>query len=128
VLGGEGLILFRPALLVAPHLGLEAFVGETVGEQVDVIYYGAGMNLYLWPDSPVTLFVAGGGGGAAGRKKADQFTISPGHHATANVGGGLLIALKKRITVRLDFRDHVLFGPNYTHELKEFSGGLAVVF
>jgi hypothetical protein len=128
VLGGEGLILFRPALLVAPHLGLEAFVGETVGEQLDVLYYGAGANIYLWPNSPVTPFLAGGGGGAFGRKKADQFTIRPGHYATANVGGGLLVALKKRITVRFDFRDHVLFGPNYTHELKEFSGGLAVLF
>jgi hypothetical protein len=128
VLGGEGLILFRPAVLVAPHLGLEAFVGETVGEQLDVVYYGAGANIYLWPSSPVTLFVAAGGGGAYGRKKADQFTIRPGHYATANVGGGLLIALKKRITVRFDFRDYVLFGPNYTHELEEFSGGLAVVF
>jgi hypothetical protein len=128
VLGGEGLILFRPAVLVAPHLGIEAFVGETVGEQIDVVYYGLGANLYLWPSSPVTLFMAGGGGGAWGRKKADQFTILPGHHATANVGGGLLVALKKRITLRFDFRDYVLFGPDFTHELKEFSGGLAVVF
>jgi hypothetical protein len=30
--------------------------------------------------------------------------------------------------VRLDFRDYVLFGPNYAHELKEFSGGLSVLF
>jgi hypothetical protein len=128
VLGGEGLILFRPGLLLAPHLGLEGFVGETVGEQLDVVYYGAGMNIYLFPSSPVTPFLAAGGGGAFGRKKADQYTIRPGHYASANVGGGLLIALKKRITVRFDFRDYVLFGPNYTHELKEFSGGLAVLF
>jgi hypothetical protein len=128
LLGGEGLILFRPGLLLAPHLGLEGFVGETVGEQLDVLYYGAGANIYLWPSSPVTPFVAGGGGGAFGRKKADQFTIHPGHYGTVNAGGGLLVALKKRITVRFDFRDYVLFGPDYTHELKEFSGGLAIVF
>jgi hypothetical protein len=128
VLGGEGLILFRPGLLLAPHLGLEGFVGETVGEQLDVVYYGAGMNIYLWPTLPVTPFLAAGGGGAFGRKKADQYTIRPGHYASANVGGGLLVALKKRITVRFDFRDYVLFGPNYTHELKEFSVGLAVLF
>ncbi len=127
-LGGEGLILFRPGYLLAPHVGLEAFVGETVGEQADVLYYGGGVNLYLWPSSPVTLFAAGGGGGALGRKKADQFTIRTGHYATANVGGGLLIALKKRITLRFDFRDYLVFGPNYTRELKEYSGGLAVLF
>jgi hypothetical protein len=128
LLGGEGMLLFRPAVLLAPHLGLEGFVGETVGEQTDVLYYGAGANLYLWPSSPVTPFVAGGAGGAKGRKKADLYTVNPGHYAMANVGGGLLIALKKRITLRADFRDYVIFGANYTQELKEFSGGLAVLF
>jgi hypothetical protein len=128
MLGGEGMLLFRPALLVAPHLALEGFVGETVGEQTDVIYYGAGANLYLWPSSPVTPFVAIGGGGAKGYKKADIYTVTPGHYASANVGAGLLFALKKRITLRFDFRDYVIFGANYTQELKEYSGGLAVVF
>jgi hypothetical protein len=51
----------------------------------------------------------------------------PGY-AMANAGAGLLIALKKRITLRADFRDYVIFGANYTQELKEFSGGLAVLF
>lgn len=128
MLGGEGMLLFRPSLLLAPHLGLEGFVGETVGEQTDVIYYGGGVNLYLWPASPVTPFVAGGAGGALGRKKADIYTVNPGHYAMVNVGGGLLVALKKRITLRFDFRDYVVFGANYTQELKEYSGGLAVLF
>jgi hypothetical protein len=128
LLGGEGMLLFRPALMLAPHLGLEGFVGETVGEQTDVVYYGGGANLYLWPSSPVTPFVAGGVGGALGRKKADLYTVKPGHYAMVNVGGGLLVALKKRITLRFDFRDYVIFGANYTQELKEYSGGLAVLF
>jgi hypothetical protein len=128
VLGGEGMLLFRPAILLAPHLGLEGVVGETVGEQTDVVYYGAGANLYLWPSSPVTPFVAGGGGGAIGRKKADLYTVKPGHYAMANAGAGLLVALKKRITLRFDFRDYVIFGANYTQELREYSGGLAVLF
>jgi hypothetical protein len=128
LLGGEGLILFRPSALVAPHLGLEAFVGETVGEQADVLYYGGGANLFVWPASPVTPFFSLAVGGARGRKKADQFTIPDGHYFTANVGGGLLIALKKRITLRVDVREHVIFGPNYTRSLEEYSGGLAILF
>ncbi len=128
VLGREGLVLLRPALLLAPHLAIEGYVGETVGEQADVFYYGVGANLYVWPRSPVTPFFVLGGGGARGRKKADQFTIDVGHYATANAGVGLLIALKKRITLRFDFRDHVIFGANYTQELQEYSGGLAIVF
>lgn len=128
LLGGEGLVLFRPAFLLAPHLALEATVGETVGEQADIYYGCLGANVFFWPASPVTPFLAAAGGAAHGRNKADQKIIDTGYYATANAGGGLLIALKKRITVRLDVRDHVIFGPNYTREIQEYSGGLAVVF
>lgn len=128
LLGGEGMVLFRPALLLAPHLALELFAGETVGEQADVLHYGATTNLYLWPAAPVTPFFAMGGGGAKGRKKADQFTIDDNHYLTAQVGGGLLLAFKKRLTVRFDFRNYLVFDANYTRGLREYSGGLAVYF
>jgi hypothetical protein len=128
LLGGEGMVLFRPAVLLAPHLALEGFVGETVGEQADVIYYGADFNLFVWPRSPVTPFFVLGGGGAHGRRKADQFTIKTGHYLTANVGGGLLFAFKKRVTLRVDFRNYSVFDANYTRDLREYSGGLAVFF
>ena len=62
MLGGDGMFLFRPAVLLAPHVSLEAFVGETVGNQVDVIYTGGGFNAFLFPTSPVTPFVGGAGG------------------------------------------------------------------
>jgi hypothetical protein len=128
LLGGEGLVLFRPSVLLAPHLALEGYVGETVGDQVDVIHYGLSANLYLWPRSPVTLFFALGGGGAHGRTKADQFVPESGNFVTAHAGGGLLIALKKRITVRFDCRNYAIFDADYTRNLMEYSGGFAVLF
>ena len=128
LLGGEGMVLFRPSVLLAPHLALEALVGETVGEQADVFHYGATANLYLWPTAPTTLFFAMGGGGAKARKKADQFSIEPGHFLSAQVGGGLLLAFKKRLTLRLDFRNYSIFDANYTRNLQEYSAGLAVFF
>jgi hypothetical protein len=128
LLGGEGMVLFRPALMLAPHLALEGFVGETVGEQADVIHFGLAANLFLWPRSPVTPFFVLGGGGAHGRRKADQFTIEPGTFMTANVGGGLMFAFKKRVTLRLDFRNYSVFDADYTRALQEYSGGLAVFF
>lgn len=130
LLGGEGMVLFRPSLVLAPHLGLEGFVGETVGEQLDVIHYGVGANLYLWPRSPVTPFFALAGGRAAVNKKADQFVVPDNERDfwSANAGGGLLIALKKRITLRVDVRNYVIFHANYTRNLMEYSGGFAVLF
>ena len=150
ILGGDGMFLFRPAVLLAPHVSVEGFVGETVGDQVDVIYAGGGFNAFLFPDSPVTPFaavgagggfnaylfptspvtpfVAGAAGGAFGRKKADQYTVQTGNFAMVNVGGGLVAALKKRLTIRGDVRHYVVFDANHTQQLWEFSGALAVYF
>ncbi len=129
LLGGEGLVLFRPSVVLAPHLAVEAYVGETVGENTDVFYYGGGANLFLWPSSPVTPFVGLGGGGARARGKVDKVPASQaGNYATANAGGGLLFAFKKRITFRIDLRHHLIFDPNYSRELQEYSGGLVVLF
>jgi hypothetical protein len=128
VLGGEGMFLFRPSVLLAPHVSIEAFAGETVGQQADVIYTGGGFNANLFPNSPVTPFAAVAAGGAFGRKKADQFTIKTGNYSMVNVGGGLLIALKKRLTLRGDVRHYVIFDANHTQRIEEYSGALSVFF
>jgi hypothetical protein len=128
LLGGDGMFMFRPAAQLAPHLAFEGFLGETVGNQVDVIYAGGGFNAYFFPTSPVTPFAAAAGGGAFGRKKADQFTIKVGNYSMVNVGGGLIIALKKRLTLRGDVRHYVIFDANHTQRIEEYSGALAIFF
>ena len=127
-LGGDGLFLFRPAVVLAPPLTLEAFFGETVGNQVDVIYYGGGFNVFLWPTSPVTPFLAGSAGGASSRKKPDQPAIETGNFKVVNVGGGLIVALKKRLTLRGDVRHYVVFDANHNQQLQEYSGALSIHF
>jgi len=128
VLGGDGMFLFRPAWLLAPHVSLEATVGETVGNQLDVTYVGGGFNAFLFPSSPVTPFLGGTAGGAFGRRKADQYTIQPGNYSMVNVGGGLVASFKKRISVRGDVRHYVIFNANHTQRIQEYSGALAVYF
>ena len=128
LLGGDGMFLFRPSVVLEPHVTLEGFVGETVGNQVDVRYYGGGFNAFVWPNSPVTPFLAAAGGTARGSKKADQFTITTGNYSMVNVGGGLLVALKKRLTIRGDVRHYVIFDPNHTQRIQEYSGALAIHF
>jgi hypothetical protein len=128
ILGGDGMFMFRPSWLLAPHVSLEASVGETVGNQVDVYYVGGGFNAFLFASSPVTPFVGVAAGGAFGRKKADQYTIVPGNYSMFNVGGGLIIALKKRLTLRGDARQYVIYNANHTQRIQEFSGALSVYF
>jgi hypothetical protein len=127
-LGGDGMFLFRPSVVLESHVTLEGFIGETIGDQLDVLYYGGGFNAYLWPESPVTPFLAAAAGGARGNRKADQFTIRTGHYGMVNVGGGLLVALKKRLTLRGDFRHYVIFDPNHTQRIQEYSGALSIHF
>jgi hypothetical protein len=128
LLGGDGMFMFRPAVLLAPHVTVEAFVGETVGNQLDVRFAGGGFNSNLFPASPVTPFVSVAAGGAFGRNKADQFTTRAGNYAMLNVGGGLLVSLKKRLTLRGDARHYVIFDPNHTQRIQEYSGALCVYF
>ncbi|MES1171679.1 MAG: SH3 domain-containing protein [Bacteroidota bacterium] len=128
VVGGDSAFIFRPAVLLEPHVSIEGFLGETVGNELDVVYYGAGPNIFIFPKSPVTPFLAAAGGGAKGRPKADQFAIPKTTYAMVNVGGGLLIALKKRITLRGDLRHYVIFDPNHTQRIQEYTGALSIVF
>jgi hypothetical protein len=128
LLGGDGMFLFRPSVMLAPHVSLEATIGETVGNQVDVFYLAGGFNAFLFASSPITPFVGGAAGGAFGRKKADQFAIEPGNYSMVNVGGGLIMALKKRLTIRGDARHYVIFDANHTQQIQEYSGALAVYF
>jgi uncharacterized protein YgiM (DUF1202 family) len=129
LLGGDGMFMFRPAVLLAPHLTIEGFVGETVGEQYDVIYAGGGFNSNFFPQSPVTPFVAVAAGGAFRRPKVDLYTPDTQNNRTMmNVGGGLIVALKKRLTLRGDARHYVIFDANHNQSIQEYSGALCVYF
>ena len=66
ILGGDSAFIFRPAILFEPHISIEGFLGETVGNQMDVVYFGAGPNVFMFPTSPVTPFLSAAGGGACG--------------------------------------------------------------
>ena len=129
VLGGDGMFMFRPSWLLAPHVSIEGMVGETVGNQVDVRYAGGGFNAFLFASSPVTPFLGASAGGAFARKKADQFApVQPGNYSMLNVGGGLIVALKKRLTLRGDARQYIIFNANHEQEIQEYSGALSVYF
>jgi hypothetical protein len=45
-----------------------------------------------------------------------------------DAGGGLEITLKKRITLRADYRHWVFFDENEAADAEEITGGLAIFF
>ena len=77
----------------------------------------------------MTPFLAGGQGHARGSKKADQFTdhdrqLQPWSTSAAACSS----RLKKRLTIRGDVRHYVIFDPNHTQRIQEYSGALAIPF
>ena len=111
-----------PSVLLAPHLALEGFVGETVGEQVDVIYYGAvGQPVPVAGLARDAVLRPGRRRRARAREGRSDRDRHGALRLTANVGGGLLLAFKKRVTLRFDFRNYGVFDADYTRNLQEYS-------
>jgi hypothetical protein len=127
-LGGEGLFLFRPAWLVDPYFALEAFAGESPRKQETLLLAGIGWTLRLAPGAPIGPYLHAGVGAGHFQPKEDAFTLEPRTLMTISAGGGFEITLKKRITLRLDFRNWTFFDQDEGANAQEYTGGLAVFF
>lgn len=127
-LGGEGLFLLRPAWIIDPMFAIEGFVGESPRAQETLLLGGLGWTLRLAPGGPVGPYVNAGVGAAHFSPKEDAFTLEPRTLMVVAAGGGLEITLKKRITLRIDFRNWSFFDENEAANAQEYSGGLAIFF
>jgi hypothetical protein len=127
-LDGEGTFFFRPAWIIDPYFALEAFAAESPRQQETLILAGLGWTLRLVPGAEVGPYLHVGLGAAHFEPKEDAFTLEPRTLGALGVGGGLEITVKKRITVRLDFRNWTFFDQDEGDNAQEYSGGLAVFF
>jgi hypothetical protein len=128
VLGGDGMFLFRPAVVLDAHFALEGHIGEAVGSEGSLLLYGVDADIYLWPLGPLVPFVALGGGGATSFPKINGVTQASKSQFALDAGGGVQLVVVKRIVLRFDVRNYTLFTPNSTENRQEYSGGLAVFF
>ncbi len=127
-IGGDGAFMFRPSFIIDDYFGVEAHVGEAVGKDGSLLLYGAGGNIYLWPGGPFIPFFALGLGGATSFPKVNGVAQESASQLALDAGGGAMLVLRKRFTLRFDFRNYTLFTPNSTSNRQEYSGGLAVYF
>lgn len=127
-LGGDGMFLFRPSVTLDAHFALEGHIGESVGSDGSLLLYGLDGDILLWPLGPLVPFVALGGGGATSFPKVNGVTQQGKTQFALDAGGGAMVVLVKRITLRFDVRNYTLFTPNSTANRQEYSGGLAVFF
>ncbi len=73
-------------------------------------------------------FVALGGGGGTAFPKVNGVTQASKTNFALDAGGGAMLILVKRITLRFDVRNYTIFTPDSTTNRQEYSGGLAVYF
>ena len=126
-LGREGLFLVRPGVLVAPHVGIEGYIGPTSGREASRGLFGLAANVFVTPHLPATIFVSVGAGAVYTKGKVDtleearwSYLLSP--------GGGFWIVFKHNVGIRFDVRNHILFRADSARSMQEYSGALAFTF
>jgi hypothetical protein len=127
-LGNDGLFLFRPAWLIDPYFAIEGFFGQSPAAQEQVLLGGVGWTLRLVPGATIGPYLHASVGVEHRIPKADAFAITSRTRMAFDAGGGLEITLKKRITLRADYRHWVFFDENEAEDAEEVSGGLAIFF
>ncbi|MET0341748.1 MAG: SH3 domain-containing protein [Polyangiales bacterium] len=127
-LSGSGLMAVRPVVLLAPTFGIELSLGASVGARGRLFFAGLGGIVNLFPRFPVTPFLAGGGGGVRAYPNADALALEAGGRSLVYGGGGLRIAFKHRIVLRVEARSFVLFDADRLDAQQELSGGFSALF
>lgn len=126
-LGREGLFLVRPGVLVAPHVGVEAFVGPSSGREASRGIFGLSTQVFVTPHLPATIFVSVGAGAVYTKGKVDTLEEAT-WSGLLSPGGGFWIVFKYNIGIRFDVRNHILFRADTARSMQEYSGALAFSF
>ena len=123
-----GFMEARPSLVLDRTLSLDLFIGDALTADGSEILYGAGASVYLAPDWVVCPFLDIGGGGLSIFPNSDSFVLKRQDLFAARARGGLLIALRWRILVRLEASNLTLFSADSFYNAQAYEGGLGVYF
>ena len=103
-----GYIEARPSIVIHPSVTLEGFIGDALTADGAQILYG--------------------GGGLSVLPNADSFILKREDLWVARAGGGLLMALRGRILVRMEVTNPSLFAADTFKNAQTYSIGLGVYF
>jgi hypothetical protein len=131
-----GYVEVRPSLVLHKTVSLEGFVGDGLTSDGTQVLYGGGVAIYLAPDWPVCPFVGLWAGGLSVLPNQASFVSGVGAdgHLTredfylARAGGGILLALRNRILVRIEATNLSLFTAESYKNAQTYSGGLGIYF
>jgi hypothetical protein len=122
-----GYVEIRPGWVIAPAIALEPYVGLALDRDSRRLIYGAAGTLNLLPDQAIAPFVTIGCGGMHEDPKEEIVRRSrKWFHARA--GGGLLVSLRLRVSLRLEAANMVLFEEDDYQNVQSYSAGLGTYF
>lgn len=127
VWNGSGYSEARPALVIAPAIAFEPYVGLALQTDSRRLIYGGAFALNLAPDWAVAPFVVLGAGGMHETPKEENIRESRSWF-NARVGGGLLVSLRFRLLLRVEVSDFVLFTEDRYKNVQSYVGGLGSYF
>ena len=90
--------------------------------------YGGGATINFAPSWPICPFLGIGGGGLSVRPNADSFVLKREDLYLARAGGGILMALRGRILVRMEVTNLTLFAADTFKNAQTYSVGFGVYF
>jgi hypothetical protein len=123
-----GYVEARPSLVLHKNVSLEGFVGDGLTSEGAQLLYGGGVAIYLAPSWPVCPFLGLFGGGLSVFPSQDSFVLKREDLYLARAGGGILLALRNRILVRIEATNLSLFSADSYKNAQTYSGGLGVYF
>jgi uncharacterized protein YgiM (DUF1202 family) len=122
-----GYVELRPAWVIAPAIAFEPYVGLALQSDSRRIIYGGAGTLNLLPDKALAPFVTIGAGGMYEQPK-DEFVRPSRKWLHARAGGGLLISLRFRVSLRLEAANMVLFEEDDYQNVQSYAAGLGTYF
>jgi hypothetical protein len=123
-----GYVEARPSLVLHKTVSLEGFVGDGLTSDGTQLLYGGGVAIYLAPEWPVCPFIGLFGGGLSVFPNQDSFVLKREDLYVARAGGGILLALRNRILVRIEATNLSVFSADTYKNAQTYSGGLGVYF
>ncbi len=128
VFDGSGYAEIRPAFVINSSLSIEPYVGLVLASAGRSLLYGGAATINLTPDWAISPFVSLGGGGYSARPNDDAFVLKEEDLLHAKAGGGLLVSLRWRISLRLEASHTILFDAETYRTAVSYVGGLGSYF
>jgi uncharacterized protein YgiM (DUF1202 family) len=122
-----GYVELRPGWVIAPAIALEPYVGLALKNDSRRLIYGGAGTLNLLPDKALAPFVTIGAGGMYEDPK-DEFVRPSRKWFHARAGGGFLVSLRFRVSLRLEAANMVLFEEDDYQNVQSYAAGLGTYF